>query len=317
MRKVAGIVTFWPDLEQLPRRVAALARANDHVVVFSNSPLSEADRALLLAADAGSGRIEIVEAPSNVGLGRAYNLIAQQALARGAEAVLLADQDSDIEPDVVYELAARMAELKAAGHKPAVVGTRPVAPDGSQAVKTTRLFRNKTGASVPNTQAVDFAISSGSLVSLAAYTSVGPFREDFFIDAIDIEWCFRAWHAGFSCWAAMEASMPHRLGQGAIEVPLIKLKLTEQPPARLYTYVRNQMRMLSLRHVPMRWKLKVLPHMALQAVTYAVRSNEKRASLSAMGRGFRDGIRLAREEAGSGGHAASDASVNAPPERSR
>ncbi|WP_072396135.1 glycosyltransferase [Hyphomicrobium sp. CS1GBMeth3] len=316
MRRVAGIVTFWPDLEQLMPRVAALACASERVVVFANSPVSQTDRARLLGTGAGDGGIEIVQSPDNVGLGRAYNHILQYAQARGADAVLLADQDSDIEPETVEVLAARMVELTAAGHRVAVVGALPVAPDGSPTrFKTTRLFERSVGSDLPNTQAVDFAISSGSLVSLAAYEAVGPFREDFFIDAIDIEWCFRAWHAGLSCWTAMDAPMPHRLGQGGLEIPLTRLKLAQQPPSRLYTYVRNQVRMLGLRHVPMRWKLKILPYIGLQAAAYALKGNKRRASLSAIGRGFRDGIRLALREPGNSVSPAADASGTAPLEK--
>jgi rhamnosyltransferase len=41
-------------------------------------------------------------------------------------------------------------------------------------------------------QDMESVITSGSLLSLAAYTAIGPFREDFFIDHVDTEYCLRA-----------------------------------------------------------------------------------------------------------------------------
>jgi len=35
-------------------------------------------------------------------------------------------------------------------------------------------------------------ITSGSLLPLATYADIGPFREEFFIDFVDTDYCFRA-----------------------------------------------------------------------------------------------------------------------------
>src|SRR4051812_4486555 len=56
----------------------------------------------------------------------------------------------------------------------------------------TAIPRRQSGPRPPPSLAVDLAISSGSLITLTATAEVGPFDEGFF-DAIDIEWCSRAW----------------------------------------------------------------------------------------------------------------------------
>ena len=43
--------------------------------------------------------------------------------------------------------------------------------------------------------------------------------------------------------------MTHQLGKGVIHLPF-GLRLTDQPPERLYTYFRNQIVMLRLPYVP-------------------------------------------------------------------
>jgi rhamnosyltransferase len=298
MRKVAGIVTYWPELESLLRLVETLARATERVLIFANSPLALAERDRLRACN---GEIEIFESPENVGLGHAYNHLMRRARECGADAILLVDQDSALTPSAVSEIADRMGALGAAGNRVAVVGARPVQPRKTRTrFKATRLFARRSRTGLPGAMAVDFVVSSGSLVSLSAYEAVGPFREDFFIDAIDIEWCFRAWHKGYSCWAALGAPMEHHLGEGVLKVPLTGVTLTLQQPQRLYTYVRNQVRMLGLRHVPLRWKMRILPYIGLQTAVYAVKGENRRDALSAIGRGFRDGLVLAVSKPGGG-----------------
>ena len=291
LRIFSAVVAYRPDQELLLEVVSVLARTTECVLIFANSPLSQVHREGLLAAG-GNARIEIIQSRENVGLGSAYNEIMRRAAQYGGDAVLLVDQDSTLRPQVVQHLADTMRELCAAGHKVAAVGVQPVGPRQARGrFKDVRIFLRPGRSDATTVRAVDFVISSGSLVSVSAYEAVGPFRDDFFIDAVDIEWCFRAWHRGFSCWVARDALMEHRLGQGSIAVPMLRLKLPVQPPHRLYTYVRNQVRMLAMRHVPLRWKVKMVPYICLQAVVYAVKGRHRAYALKAIGRGMWDGLR--------------------------
>src|ERR1700731_4138014 len=101
---------------------------------------------------------------------------------------------------------------------------------------------------------VHFLFSSGSLIDLDALAAIGPFREDFFTDGNEIEWCFRARARGFRCVMVFSEPMPHPLGLGQIRVPLLGIRLAKQPPVRLFTYARNQVAMMGLPLVPVWWK---------------------------------------------------------------
>jgi len=290
LRIYAGVVTFRPEWASLRDLVSALAETTECVFIFANSPLSTVQRDELLAI--GGARIEIIQSRDNVGLGSAYNEILRRAGRYGGDAVLLVDQDSTLRPQVVRLLADLMVELAAAGQRVAAVGVQPIgARHTKPAFKDVRIFPRPGREGTTRFRAADFVISSGSLVSIAAYHVVGPFRDDFFIDAVDIEWCFRAWHRGFSCWVARDARMEHRLGRGSISLPLLGLKLSVQPPNRLYTYVRNQFRMLAMRHVPLRWKAKMVPYIGFQAIVYALTGRRRCYALTAIGRGAWDGLR--------------------------
>lgn len=296
MRLIAGIVTYWPHFELLHQLIRILVKSTDGLVIFANSPMTEEARNNLERL-AGSGKIEIVQSRGNVGLGVAYNYILKRARSLGAKAVFLSDQDSVPLDGTVDLLAKTVRHLSLKGHRVAVVGPRPIGPRIQSAeFKNVRLFKRPRNVSSPHILAADFVISSGSVVMLDAFEAIGPFREDFFIDGIDIEWCFRAWSKGFSCWIALDAFMEHRLGRGVLTFPIIGFPVPRQPPSRLYTYVRNQIHMLGMRHVPLRWKLKVIPYIGLQAFVYALRGNPRRLSLVAIGRGMCEGVRRIRAE---------------------
>ena len=60
---------------------------------------------------------------------------------------------------------------------------------------------------------VPWVITSGSLLSLAATETIGPFREDWFIDLIDTEYCLRARSKGFKVLLTMTPLMEHTVGE--------------------------------------------------------------------------------------------------------
>jgi rhamnosyltransferase len=282
----AGIVAFRPEPRQLERLLAALLPQADLLLVYRNSPLPDSCSAL---AREHPSRIELVGDCRNLGLGIAYNRIVEAALVRGVERVLLLDQDSLPPPDLCAALAARMQGLSDAGERPAVAGPCPVSEDG-------RLYklpsRARPGEAKPRggTIPLQFVISSGSLIDAAAFRAVGPFREDFFIDAIDVEWCLRARSRGYTCWMAADLPMPHRLGSGVVRLPVSGMHLVRQPATRAYTFVRNQLALLRLGHVPPAWKARAMVRLVLYTAGHALYAPHRRTALRLLARGWRDGL---------------------------
>ena len=283
----AGIVLFHPSAALLSATLASISGEADRVYLFLNAPL---DAACLAVVAACRPAPVLMHDGTNLGLGAAYNRMAAAARAGGFGTLLLLDQDSSPLPQMPAALRAMRARLLAAGECPAVVGPLPVAASG-EGGKAPRIFARHGGSVVPGAVPLEFVISSGSLLDLGAFAAVGAFREDFFIDAVDIEWCFRAWARHFSCWMVPPQPMPHRLGQGVLRVPLLGLRLARQPPRRLYTYVRNQVAMLRLGWVPLRWKCRVLPYMAVQSAIHLAATRGDGQVLRAFWLGLVDGLR--------------------------
>ncbi|WP_048707998.1 glycosyltransferase family 2 protein [Microvirga massiliensis] len=285
----AGVVAFGPDRELLLSLVRTALEEVAHVYVFVNALIDEALLERLLGLDA---RCHIIQSDHNLGVAEALNLIALHAILAGCSRAVLFDQDSRPPQGMVSELGAAMDLLQESGQKVAVVGPAIVAPAGRTAdFKSPRYFQMPRRQPVESATPVRYVITSGSLVDLGAFRTVGKFRSDFFIDAIDTEWCFRAWDKGYSCWFVPNVRMAHTIGEGAVRSRLFGLRFPHQSPMRMYSYFRNQVASLGLAHVPLNWKLRFGLHVALLATTMLIDAKFSPAVVGLIRRAVADGMR--------------------------
>jgi rhamnosyltransferase len=278
----AVIVVYRPAREPLLQLLRAIGGEAARIYLFLNSGIERTLLADCIAAAAPTP-VETLGVGANVGLGRAYNEAAAAASAAGCDLLLLFDQDSAPLAGIVRRLAAAFDTASERFGRVAAIGPRPVPPDELGTIAPAACASPLHFADVP------FLISSGSLIALDALQTIGPFREDFFIDAIDIEWCFRAHACGFHCVMTRGEPMTHPLGIGVLALPLFNLRLTRQPQARLFTFARNQTAMLRLPHVPLWWKARIAALLSLRLILSAL--SRQWAEARAIVRGVRAGLR--------------------------
>ena len=276
---VLGITLFRPRPDQVAR-VRALASAGDAAVIaFDNGglPAGTADQ----LARAG---VTLLSAGTNLGIAEALNRIAAAARAAGGGSLLLLDQDAEPPADLAAALLAARDRLREAGIPAAVVGPAPAPAPGHKAPA----YPPRPGAPARDGLApVQFLATSGSLLDLDAFARVGPFRGDFFIDGVELEWCFRAWSLGYGCYRADAVAIPHRVGGGTIRA--FGITMPRQPLFRMATYLRNAIYAWRLPHVPPRWKLAQAAYLPLQAGLYWADSGFRPAVLLRLLAAARDG----------------------------
>jgi rhamnosyltransferase len=282
----AGIVVFEPDPGTLRALIAAIGPGVGTIYLFINALSDGALRAELGALP----RVVVVDSPVNFGVGEALNLIVLHAALAGFTEVILFDQDSRPAPSVVPELARLHRSLVAQGANPAVVAPRLVAPSGA-GFKAPRYFPQSGKRGGPEAQPVRFVPTSGSLLSVSAFREIGAFRGDYFIDGVDLEWCFRAWQHGYSCWCAGRITMVHTVGEGVLEARTLGVRTPRQRDFRFETYVRNTVYGFRLRHIPLSWKLRQASYLLLQFAAAAVASRFRLSLLKRFARGFVNGVR--------------------------
>lgn len=284
---LAGITVFRPDPDLLFDLMERLRRDGLPILVQVDGITGEAIAPDTLDRLARIPGLEIAQAARNDGIGAALNALVARARARGAGRLLVFDQDSTPPAGLAAALAGRLHSL--AGERPAAIGPRAVAPEGEpRRSRAPRYLAMPGRAERPGARPVRFLITSGTLLDLDVFDEVGPFREDYVIDAIDTEWCFRAWSRGLSVWLAPDLAMPHRVGHDVVRRGPIAFP--RQTPARMATYLRNQAHGLRLPHVPLGWKLRSLAYLPLQALLYSLDGPHPARMLVRLARAARDGF---------------------------
>lgn len=254
-RACAGVVLYRPDKALLARQAEGLR--GRRVFAFANGPVDANALAALAPTD-----LRLIESEENVGLGRGLNVVMETAASEGFTHVMLLDQDSEPPPDLLNQLTSRCAALEELGEKIAIIAPRLVPPQ--EGFYKPISYEWRRGGNGRDLAALDFAPTSGSLVSLAAFETVGPFRSDFFIAGIDVEWGFRAWDRGWGSYLATDLAMPHRWGEAVSEEDLGKPQILRHSNLRNYYYARNVIATARLAHVPWRWRFKSSVALAAQ-----------------------------------------------------
>lgn len=280
---LAAIVLYHPNMDQIERMIVALCNDIVRLALYLNSPVDANMRARLERK--APMQIDWIGSGTNCGLGKAYNDCLDHAERVGCNHLLLFDQDSLPPMGLAAALDGALRNLGTANRRPIAVGPTTFDLDG-RVIKAPVLNSTLCAGSVETS----FLISSGKMIDVVAARRVGSFREDFFIDGIDIEWCLRARHLGYSVWMHQDVRMDHVLGAGVIVLPFGILRVTRQPPLRVYTLIRNQIAMLRLAHVPRTFKLRLVLTLPARMLTY-VWTDPSRAMRKALWRGLRDGVR--------------------------
>lgn len=135
---------------------------------------------------------------------------------------------------------------------------------------------------------VDFAITSGSLLSLNHYQHIGKMDEKLFIDLVDTEWCLRARNLGYSIIGSCEAVMEHEIGGKAISV--LGKKVPNHSPIRHYYYFRNSIFLMKMKHIPRAFKINEIIKLLPRFIVYSIFTQHKLSHVKYMCKGILDGF---------------------------
>jgi len=240
----AVFVTYHPD-EGFPERVERIRGQVGHVVIVDNASSAEIRRTL---ASLRSARLTVIENPENRGVAAALNQGVRAAEERGFSWVVTFDQDSAADPRLIESLLGVCANLPSRDlARLGVLGSNHV--DQNTGAMYLPVSEGAAGFEERKT-----VITSGSLIPVAAYEAIGPFREDFFIDGVDHEYCLRARANGFRVLISVAPRLVHAMGNRRTERPLpgFAVDTVNYTPFRWYFIVKNRLTLVTeyARHEP-------------------------------------------------------------------
>ena len=222
---ICGVFTaFNPDAD-FEKNVSIVSAQLKHIIIVDNSPNP---RDMFV----GQENIDVIKNRVNLGIAKALNIALESAISKKYKWAITFDQDTIAHEGIVAKLidiAKRIDKYS----KLAVLGSNyinkisrgPGLPD----------YRPDNDYIEPNT-----VITAGSLMNLDIFKEIGEFREDFFIDNVDDEYCLRARKHGFYIYRTSEPLMDHIIGN-PMQQELLGRKphSMNAPPFRYYYMTRN------------------------------------------------------------------------------
>jgi rhamnosyltransferase len=268
------VTAYHPD-ERLGAVVEAALRSCARVIVADNTP----DGAPSLADKLDDPRVRVLRSGRNRGLAGALNVGLEQ-VPPDAEAVLFLDQDSVLPPELVAGLRAHLAD-EGIG----VVGPTPV--DAATGARYERLAERHSA--LDDRPSI---ITSGMLVRRSCFEDVPRFREEFFVDCVDSDFCLRVRRAGRRVVRDADLVLPHSIGSGRDHrLGPLTVRVLHYPAWRHYWIARNGV-VLS-REFGARERGFAVTNALFTArwlVVTALFDDRRRASVPAVLRGLLDGL---------------------------
>lgn len=216
---MAVVVWYLPTTEMLDNIKACLDQV-DRVLVVDNSPTVDAE----LVEHLGSLGAEHLWMGGNTGIAAALNAGCREAIARGYTWAFTLDQDSTPPPDMTSGLLKCLDE------------------DSTHIAVIAPQWQQEGGLVMVAEEAcvdVNTAMTSGNLLRMSAFKSLGGFRDDLFIDEVDMEYCMKARRAGWRVVQSRSVVLLHRMGAMERVYFPVPCYILNYSPVRRYYMVRN------------------------------------------------------------------------------
>ena len=245
---IGAIVVTLHSQDACESLVGALRGQVDFVVVVDNGSGAAMVASLRQLEARHTGFVQLVLNDQNVGLARGQNQGIDEAIARGADWIILFDQDSRPSRNLIEAMALAI-QSEGAPDRIGIVAasiqrTGSTQPQGYLLADHRWRWRPVSFDDRPTLKPLAFAIAAGSLIRVDAIKQIGPMREEFFIDYVDIEFCLRLNCSGFRIVAVRGAQIIQPVGETR-EYRFLRwrVRTTHHAVSRRYLMYRNRVRL--------------------------------------------------------------------------
>lgn len=217
----------------------------DRVFIIDNGSDQETVSLLKALQEENRDKVEIVLNEKNLGIARAQNIALSHALKEEFDWVLLLDHDSRAHPDMIEKMGHALTyypERESIGLVAPYLKEMNVEKEPRYVVPRYKvLFERKYFNVDPIIDDAICVIASGSLIRMDVIRKLGKFREDFFIDYVDSEFCMALITHGWKLLVVRDAVLEHTLGDKKWHNFLgLRFVPTNHSPERRYTIYRNR-----------------------------------------------------------------------------
>ena len=278
---VAAVVLSWNGREDTLACLRSLAgEAVDAIVVDNASEDGSAE-----VVEQQFPAVELIRNDVNLGYAGGMNVGIRRALERGADHVLLLNNDVEVEPGAVAKLAAAaegagaVSPLITFAANPETVWYAGASFDPRRGYNGRHRGLGRPAAEFTEVAETDRACRAAMLIPRAALDEVGLLDEELFAYFEDAEWSLRARRAGLPVRVAPSARVRHKVSASTGG---------EGSEAAIYYSVRNLL-VITERYAPLgrfgTWRRRTVIVLAYAAQALLARRPTR---LRAVARGWRD-----------------------------
>lgn len=240
-KKIAAIyTTFYPDKDFF-MRIAEVIKNCSHTIIVDNTPGGFP----FILSD--TKNITLLQDGNNKGLGVALNLGIDEAIKLKCDTVVFFDQDSSPTSNFITEL---LDALSLAGAK-SIVG--PTLIDDKNYSKLD--IRSPISSSI-KLSSVKSIPTSGMCFHLNKIYYNERFTDNFFLDFVDFDWCWRMLAKDWKIYRINSLYMPHRLG--IEQRKILGFRFHVPAPFRHYFQFRDTLKLAVMQHVPIYSRIRLL-----------------------------------------------------------
>jgi rhamnosyltransferase len=234
MQALAIVVTFHPN-EVVFGNVMALVVQGLKVVVVDNGSKENISSVMVLQALKKIQGVILLQNTVNLGIATALNQGIRYANENEFEMVFTFDQDSQVTEHFVKTMLTDFQQAEST-YGPVAFLAPSYIDQASQRHMNTQVRVDANGL---GRQSV--VMASGNLTRVTVLKKIGHFREDFFIDYVDMEINLRAKVEGFSIVQTVNAFLLHNLGKETRHNIFLKtVTCSNHDYKRRYTITRNR-----------------------------------------------------------------------------
>ncbi|WP_353123689.1 glycosyltransferase [Dysgonomonas capnocytophagoides] len=281
------LVAYNPEKDRLNKVLEALCSQVAEVCVVDNSAIDNSSLFSLYS------NINYIALKENKGIAAAQNIGIKYFENKNWSFVLFIDQDSVITPDLVVKLRNAYDCLNNKGYNVGVVGTRAYNsetdtpyPPKSKEFKVLTTADTGYNANITEVYSV---ISSVSVIPTKLFSTIGYMDESLFIDGVDHEWCWRAYHEeALRSFIVEDAIISHQFGIGDKNVGDKRVSISS--PIRTYFQFRNYLWLCRRSYTPKFWKKKHFMKYIYKSIYFPLFVAPRLSYFTNILRGISDGL---------------------------
>ena len=242
MPRVAVVILNWnrpADTLACVASVLGLAYGALHPVVVDNASTDDSVTSIRRVHP----DLDLIQNADNLGYAEGNNVGIRHALEAGADYVLILNNDTLVSPDLV----ARLLRIIDTHPQIGIVGPKVLCTDPPDTLFAAGSFvqwrqgdlwhrglfePDSRYAHLDHPEPVEFIVGCGVLASRKLIKAIGLLDPEYYLNFEDVDWCIRAWRAGFEVWYDPGSVMWHK----------VSATLGIASPANTYYMTRNALR---------------------------------------------------------------------------